>query len=41
MDSDPTITSVYKGKTYLFCTRNHKEAFDKAPPRFVSDAQGQ
>ena len=41
MDSDPTITSVYKSKTYLFCTRNHKEAFDKAPARFVSAAQGQ
>ena len=41
MDSDPTITSVYKGKTYLFCMRDHKEAFDKAPARFVSAAQGQ
>ena len=41
MDGDPTITSVYKGKTYLFCMRDHKEAFDKAPARFVSAAQGQ
>ena len=40
MDGDPTITSVYKGKTYLFCMRDHKEAFDKAPARFVSAAQG-
>jgi putative intracellular protease/amidase/YHS domain-containing protein len=40
MDSDPTITSVYQGKTYLFCTRNHKEAFDKDPARFVSASQG-
>jgi putative intracellular protease/amidase/YHS domain-containing protein len=40
MDSDPTITSVYQGKTYLFCMRGHKEAFDKAPARFVSAAQG-
>ena len=39
MDSDPTITSVYKGKTYLFCNRNHKEAFDKDPARFVSTSQ--
>jgi putative intracellular protease/amidase/YHS domain-containing protein len=38
MDSDPTITSLYKGKSYLFCSRNHKEAFDKAPARFVSAA---
>ena len=41
MDGDPTITSAYKGKTYLFCMRGHKEAFDKAPARFVSAAQGQ
>ena len=41
MDGDPTITSVYKGKTYLFCMRDHKEAFDKAPARFVGAAQGQ
>lgn len=41
MEGDPTITSVYKGKTYLFCTRDHKEAFDKAPAKFVSAAQGQ
>jgi putative intracellular protease/amidase/YHS domain-containing protein len=41
MDGDPTINSVYKGKTYLFCMRDHKEAFDKAPARFVTAAQGQ
>ena len=41
MDSDPTITSVYKGKTYLFCLREHKEAFEKAPARYVSAVQGQ
>jgi putative intracellular protease/amidase/YHS domain-containing protein len=41
MDGDPTITSVYKGKTYLFCMREHQEAFEKAPARFVSAAQGQ
>ena len=41
MDGDPTITSLYKGTTYLFCMRDHKEAFDKAPARFVSAAQGQ
>jgi putative intracellular protease/amidase/YHS domain-containing protein len=41
MDGDPTITSVYKGKTYLFCLREHKEAFDKAAARYVSAAQGQ
>jgi putative intracellular protease/amidase/YHS domain-containing protein len=41
MDGDPTITSVYKGKTYLFCMRDHKEAFDKGPARYVSADQGQ
>ena len=41
MDADPTITSVYEGKTYLFCMRDHKEAFDRVPARFVSEAQGQ
>jgi putative intracellular protease/amidase/YHS domain-containing protein len=40
MDGDPTITSVYQAKTYLFCMRNHKDVFDKAPARFVSAAQG-
>jgi putative intracellular protease/amidase/YHS domain-containing protein len=40
MESDPSITSVYKGKTYFFCIRNHKEAFDKDPARFVSTSQG-
>jgi len=40
MDSDPSITSVYKGKTYFFCISNHKEAFDKDPARFVSTSQG-
>jgi putative intracellular protease/amidase/YHS domain-containing protein len=41
MDGDPTLTSVYKGNTYLFCMRDHKDAFDKAPAKFVSAAQGQ
>jgi YHS domain-containing protein len=41
MDGDPTITSLYKGTTYLFCMRDHKESFDKAPTRFVGAAQGQ
>jgi putative intracellular protease/amidase/YHS domain-containing protein len=39
MDGDPTVTSVYNGKTYLFCMKDHKEVFDKAPNRFVSAAQ--
>jgi putative intracellular protease/amidase/YHS domain-containing protein len=41
MDGDPSITSVYKGTTYLFCMREHKEAFEKAPAKFVGTARGQ
>jgi len=40
MDSDPTITSVYNGKTYLFCNKNHREAFDKDPAKFVIATRG-
>jgi len=41
MEVDPKTTadkSVYKGKTYYFCARSEKEAFDKAPEKYV--AQG-
>lgn len=27
--------SVYKGKTYYFCTRQHKEVFDATPDKFI------
>jgi putative intracellular protease/amidase/YHS domain-containing protein len=36
MDADPTLKSVYKGKTYYFCTRDHKEIFDKSPAKFAA-----
>jgi transcriptional regulator GlxA family with amidase domain len=36
MDTDHTLKSVYKGKTYYFCTQEHKEIFDKAPARFAA-----
>lgn len=29
MDADPSITSVFKGKTYAFCSVGEKEYFDK------------
>ena len=37
MDVDPTLApkSVYKGKTYYFCSSDHKEQFDAAPGRFT------
>jgi YHS domain-containing protein/putative intracellular protease/amidase len=37
MDVDPQTAerSVYRGKTWYFCTQEHKELFDKAPERFL------
>jgi putative intracellular protease/amidase/YHS domain-containing protein len=34
MDGDPAWKSVYRGKTYYFCSEDHKEMFDKAPAQF-------
>jgi len=37
MDIDPTIApSVYKGKTYYFCSQDHKTQFDAGPQHFVA-----
>jgi len=36
MDGDPGLKSVYKGKTYYFCTWHHKEMFDTAPDKFAN-----
>jgi YHS domain-containing protein len=38
MDGDPSWKSVYKGKSYYFCSQNHKETFDKAPAVFANAA---
>jgi len=35
MDGDRSLKSVYKGKTYYFCSSTHKETFDKAPEKFA------
>ncbi|HXO26482.1 MAG TPA: DJ-1/PfpI family protein [Thermoanaerobaculia bacterium] len=37
MDVDPKTApkSAYKGKTYYFCTTDHKAMFDAAPARFM------
>ena len=35
MDGDPELKSVYQGKTYYFCSPDHKEMFDKAPASFA------
>jgi len=37
MDGDPALKSFYKGKTYYFCSQDHKEMFDKAPASFVKE----
>jgi putative intracellular protease/amidase/YHS domain-containing protein len=40
MDVDPKTApkSVYKGKTYYFCTPDHKALFDAAPAKFMDAA---
>jgi len=37
MEVDPATapTSVYKGKTYYFCSGTHKSAFDEAPDKWI------
>jgi putative intracellular protease/amidase/YHS domain-containing protein len=36
MDPDRSLSSVYKGKTYYFCMREHKKLFDDAPEKFIA-----
>jgi YHS domain-containing protein len=38
MDVDATRApkSAYKGKTYYFCSSDHKEQFDAAPDKFTN-----
>jgi YHS domain-containing protein len=37
MEVDPKTSpkSVFKGKTYYFCSDGHKETFDAAPPKWL------
>jgi YHS domain-containing protein/putative intracellular protease/amidase len=35
VDAATAPKSLYKGKTYYFCSRDHKEQFDAAPGRFA------
>jgi putative intracellular protease/amidase/YHS domain-containing protein len=35
MDPDPSVKSDYKGKTYYFCSQEHKQTFDDSPERFT------
>jgi transcriptional regulator GlxA family with amidase domain len=41
MDVDPQTAnkSVYEGKTYYFCTKEHKAAFDANPEKFVKQGE--
>ena len=43
MDVDPKLgpKSVYEGKTYYFCSPEHKQQFDAAPARFKEALDGQ
>jgi YHS domain-containing protein len=37
MEVDPAMSpkSAYKGTTYYFCSDGHKQAFDRAPDKFL------
>ena len=35
LDKKTALTSVYKGKTYYFCSPGHKTTFDAAPEKWV------
>ena len=41
MDVDPATApkSVFKDKTYYFCSQDDKETFDAAPDKFVNATQ--
>jgi len=41
MEVDPKSApkSVYKGKTYYFCSQDHKQQFDQTPDRYLEAAQ--
>ncbi|HVT97539.1 MAG TPA: DJ-1/PfpI family protein [Acidobacteriaceae bacterium] len=36
MDVDRSLSSTYKGKTYYFCEREHKQVFDASPEKFAA-----
>jgi putative intracellular protease/amidase/YHS domain-containing protein len=35
MDPDLSLQSEYKGKTYYFCSQDHKQEFQAAPEKFI------
>lgn len=36
-ENKAAATSVYKGKTYYFCTQACKEKFEKQPEKYLSE----
>jgi len=36
MEIDRSLSSTYKGKTYYFCVREHKQIFDASPEKFAT-----
>ena len=36
MDPDRSLASVYNGKTYYFCMREHKKLFDNQPDQYLT-----
>ena len=36
MEVDRSLSSIYKGKTYYFCVREHKQIFDASPEEFAA-----
>jgi transcriptional regulator GlxA family with amidase domain/YHS domain-containing protein len=36
MEIDRSLSSTYKGKTYYFCVREHKQIFDASPEKFAA-----
>lgn len=39
-ESKAAATSLNKGKTYYFCSKNCKERFDKEPEKYVKEPAG-
>jgi len=37
MGIDRTLSSIYKGETYYFCMREHKQIFDASPEKFAAE----
>jgi YHS domain-containing protein len=35
VETDTALKSVYKGKTYYFCSPEHKAQFDAAPEKWL------